>query len=135
MEIPGAHRYWRGKGVRVAIVDSHADAEHEDLKGRVTETFFLADGAGSEDWEHGRAVASVIVANANNAKGIVGIAPESVIESYVACWAESKAINAVCDSFSLAKALDALLADGPDVLNLSLTGPYDPLLERLLEEV
>jgi subtilisin family serine protease len=135
MEIPAAHRYSRGKGIRVAIVDSHADAEHEDLKGRVTETLFLADSAGSGDVEHGTVVASIIGANANNAKGIVGIAPESVIESYVACWAETEAINAVCDSFSLAKALDALLEDGPDVLNLSLTGPYDPLLERLLEEI
>jgi subtilisin family serine protease len=135
MEIPAAHRYSRGKGVRIAIVDSHADGEHEDLKGRVTETLFLADSAGTGDVEHGTVIAGAIGANANNAKGIVGIAPESIIELYVACWAESEVLNAVCDSFSLAKALDALLDDGPDILNLSLTGPYDPLLERLLEEL
>jgi subtilisin family serine protease len=135
MEIAAAHRYSRGEGVRVAIVDSHADAEHEDLKGRVTETLSLGDGDGSGSVEHGTVVAGVIGANANNAKGIVGIAPESAVELYVACWAESEAIKAVCDSFSLARALDAVLDGRPDVLNLSLTGPHDPLLERLLEKV
>lgn len=135
MEIPAAHRYSRGQGVRVAIIDSHADADHEDLSGRVTETGFLADDDTSRNVEHGTAIASVIGANANNARGIVGVAPESVMELYVACRAEDGAFNAVCDSFTLAKALDALLEDAPDVLNLSLTGPYDPLLERLLNEV
>ncbi|MEX2124746.1 MAG: S8 family serine peptidase [Woeseia sp.] len=135
MEISAAHRYSRGQGVRVAIVDSHADVDHEDLEGRVTITRILADGGESPNAEHGTAVASVIGANANNAKGIVGIAPDSVMELYVACRAEEGALNAVCDSFTLAKALDAILRGTADILNLSLTGPDDPLLERLLKEV
>lgn len=135
MEVPAAHRYSRGQGVRVAIIDSHADAEHEDLEGRVTETSFIEDSDKSGNGKHGTAVTSVIGAKANNAKGIVGVAPESAMELYVACWAEDGASNAVCDSFTLAKALDAIVDGAPDVLNLSLTGPYDPLLERLLIEV
>jgi len=135
MEIPAAHLYSRGQGVRVAIVDSYADADHEDLKGRVRETQLIAGSNKSGNGAHGTAVASVIGANANNATGIVGIAPEATIELYVACWAEDGADNAVCDSFTLAKALDTLLDRVPDILNLSLTGPDDPLLERLLNEV
>lgn len=135
MQIAAAHRYSRGQGVRVAIVDSHADADHEDLRGRVTETRFLEDNDKSLNGDHGTAVASAIGANANNAAGIVGVAPESAMEVYVACRAEDGAVNAVCDSFTLAKALDALLDSAPDIVNLSLTGPYDPLLERLLNEV
>lgn len=132
MEIPAAHRYSRGEGVRVAIVDGRADAKHEDLEGLVTETWFIEDSNRSGNGNHGTAVASVIGAKANNARGIVGVAPEATMELYVACWAENGALEAVCDSFTLAKALDAIVADAPDVLNLSLTGPYDPLLERLL---
>ena len=135
MDVSAAHRYSRGQGVRVAIVDSHADVNHEDLKGRVTTTRILADAGKSPNGTHGTAVASVIGANANNARGMVGIAPASVMALYVACWAENGAFNAVCDSFTLAKALDALLNDTADVLNLSLVGPYDPLLERLLKEI
>jgi subtilisin family serine protease len=134
MDIPAAHRYSRGQGVRVAIVDSHADADHEDLKGRVKTMRFFADSSESPDAHHGTAIASVIGASANNAKGIVGVAPESVMEVYVACWAEDGTANAVCDSFTLAKALDEIVHSTPDVLNLSLVGPYDRLLARLLEE-
>lgn len=135
MEIPAAHRYSRGQGVRVAIIDSPADTEHEDLKGRVTEARFIEDNGNAGSAQHGTAVASVIGANANNAIGIVGVAPESVLELYVACWAEAGPSEAVCNSFTLAKALDAIIGSTPDVLNLSLTGPHDPLLERLLDEV
>ncbi|MGH8223305.1 MAG: S8 family peptidase [Woeseiaceae bacterium] len=134
MDIPAAHRYSQGRGVRVAIVDSRVDANHEDLKGRVREIRILADGA-SQDAAHGTAVASIIGAAANNARGIVGVAPESEIEVYVACWSEDGHAHAVCDSFTLAKALDEIVDSAPEVLNLSLVGPYDPLLARLLDEV
>ena len=41
---------------------------------------------------------------------------------------------AVCDSFSLLKALDAVLEDPPHVLNLSLRGPHDALLEQVIQK-
>lgn len=135
MDISAAHRYSRGQGVRVAIIDGDADVDHEDLEGRVTSTRVLTDPDKSPNGTHGTAVASVIGANANNARGMVGVAPAALMELYVACWAEHGGFNAVCDSFTLAKALDAVLEDTADVLNLSLVGPYDPLLERLLKEV
>jgi len=40
-----------------------------------------------------------------------------------------------CNTLSLARALDAVVKSQPDVLNLSLSGPYDPLLNRLIEKV
>jgi len=135
MEIFAAHRYSRGQGVRIAIIDGDADVNHEDLKGRLSRTHLLADRDRSPDNTHGTAIASVIGANANNAKGMVGIAPDSRMELYVACWAEQGVFGAVCDSFTLAKALDTLLNDPADILNMSLVGPYDPLLARLLKEL
>ncbi|HZD53045.1 MAG TPA: S8 family serine peptidase [Woeseiaceae bacterium] len=135
MGVPAAHRYSRGAGVRVAIVDTPADARHEDLQGRVTAVHDFTGRPDALDAEHGTAVASVIVANANNARGIVGVAPEAEIEVYAACWKETREDSAVCDSFTLAKALDSLAAASADVVNLSLSGPYDPLLERLLARI
>lgn len=87
------------------------------------------------DRHHGTAVVSVIGALANNKKGIVGIAPEADIELLVSCWAEENAGNAVCDSFTLAKAMDKLISDPPHILNMSLVGPHDPLLARLLDRL
>lgn len=133
MGVPAAHRYSRGRGVDIAVVDSSADVHHEDLQGRVTAIHdFTGRPAGTE---HGTAVLSVIGASANNARGIVGVAPEADMEVYAACWDEPGVETAVCDSFTLAKALDALAADPADVVNLSLSGPYDPLLERLLDRI
>jgi len=135
LDLERAHRYSTGNGVRVAIVDSSADIEHEDLAGRVRNMMSFTDAGLARDADHGTAVASIIGAIANNAAGIVGIAPASDLEIYVACWHDAKASKAVCDSFTLAKAIDTLLEHPPDVLNLSLTGPSDPLLARLLHKV
>jgi subtilisin family serine protease len=132
MGIIAAHKYSRGANVRVAVVDGPADINHEDLQGRIARTEIFADIDDEEIAAHGTAIASLIAANANNAKGIVGVAPDAQIEMFVACWAQARSEQAVCNSFTLAKALDALLADPPDIVNLSLVGPYDPLLERLL---
>ncbi|HNP36050.1 MAG TPA: S8 family serine peptidase [Woeseiaceae bacterium] len=131
--IAAAHRTTRGAGVRIAIVDSNVDQNHEDLLGRIGQVReFLIKGQ-SVDRNHGTAVASVIGARTNNALGIVGIAPEATLESFVSCWSGGAGKPAVCDSFSLSKALDAVLEDPPQVLNLSLNGPHDPLLERLIQ--
>lgn len=132
LELTLAHRYSRGEGVRIAVIDSSADTEHEDLQGRIASVRDFSGDRNAPDQHHGTAVTSVIGASANNAKGIVGVAPEARIELYVACWSEPGADTAVCDSFTLAKALDSMLEKPPQVLNLSLVGPPDPLLERLL---
>ena len=135
LDVSAAHAYSTGKGVRVAVIDSHADRDHEDLKGRIATIRIYVDKKMSTDQRHGTAVVSVIGAIANNSKGIVGVAPESIIELHVACWREPASDKAICDSFSLAKALDELASDPADVLNMSLTGPNDPLLRRLIEKV
>ena len=132
LDLSRAHRYTRGAGVRIAVIDSNADTKHEDLKGRIRRVKDFASRDAAPDREHGTAVTSVIAARANNAKGIVGVAPEAKVDLYVACWSEAGSDIAICDSFTLAKALDTLLARPPDVLNLSLAGPHDALVERLL---
>lgn len=128
-----AHRAALGEGIRVAIIDSHVDVRHEDLRGRIRSFEVFTDNSRAMDDEHGTAVASIIGANANNAVGIVGVAPAAMLDILVSCWTEEH--GAVCDSFTLAKALDFLLRDPPHVVNLSLAGPDDRLVGRLIERV
>jgi subtilisin family serine protease len=135
LDITAAHRASLGSGVRVAIVDSHADKNHEDLRGRITRVEVFSNHSETADNEHGTAVASVIGARSNNALGIVGVAPQAALEIFVACWSNGPIGPAVCDSFSLSKALDRMLDDPPPVLNISLNGPQDPLLQRLLSKM
>ena len=75
----------------------------------------------------------MIAAVANNRLGIVGIAPEATIRVYKACW-QREGGGARCNSFTLAQALAAGLDDGARVINLSLAGPSDELLARLLTQ-
>jgi hypothetical protein len=135
MQVAAAQRWSQGDGVRVALIDSGVDAEHPDLAGSIVKqrNFVRADHPGPGRGEqHGTEMAGIIAAVANNQKGIVGIAPQARLLALRACWPVAGG-RSRCDSFSLAQALGAAIADGSDIINLSLGGPADPLLQRLLE--
>jgi hypothetical protein len=126
-----AQRWATGAGVRVAIVDTGVDLSHPALAGRIAQARdFVADSPRRPPAErHGTAVAGVIAADT----GIVGVAPGAELLALRACWPVSPdAAEASCSSFTLAKALSFAIAAHPQVINLSLGGPADPLLERLV---
>ena len=130
-----AHQLSQGEGTRVAMVDSDVDHRHEDLDGSITRIEHLTHSRHKRDRRHGTAVASVIGANANNAVGMVGVAPKAMIEVAAACWLDEDLGVSVCDTFSLAKALDGMFLDPPHIVNLSLCGPEDALLSRILRQL
>lgn len=130
-----AHRLATGKGVRVAVIDTGVDVDHPDLQGRVTRVgnFVERGEQGFTSDVHGTAVAGVIAAATNNQVGIVGVAPQAEIYALKACWPKGPGTReAVCDSYTLARATDFAIAQGAQVLNFSLAGPHDPLLARLI---
>src|SRR5262245_61924563 len=135
MGVEAAHHSSRGRGVRVAVIDTGLGDGHPDLAGRVVETrdFVGAGRADAHAEAHGLAVAGLIAASADNGEGIVGVAPEADIVALRSCWQPDPSREAACNSFTLALALAAAIDLRTPVINLSLTGPRDPLLERLLE--
>jgi subtilisin family serine protease len=131
-----AHRWATGRGVRIAVVDTGVDTSHPDLRGRIAKTATFVEG-GERTFtgdSHGTAVAGVIAADADNGIGIFGVAPEAQIIAVKACWHPARSTSeAVCSSWTLAKALDFVITDGEArILNLSLGGPPDALLGRLI---
>ena len=130
-----AHRWSTGAGVRVAVIDTGVDVTHPELAGRIAEArdFVAATPSDHVPAErHGTAVAGLIASRADNGVGIVGVAPDVRILALRACWEEAPGAPASCSSFTLAKAIAFALDAHPAVMNLSLAGPWDPLLERLL---
>ncbi len=129
-----AHRWVTGRGVRVAVIDTGVDREHPDLAGRITlARNFVEHGERSFSRDaHGTAVAGVIAARADNAQGIYGVAPEAELLVGKACWHAGSDEAARCSSWTLARAIDFSLGANAQVINLSLAGPPDPLLTRLL---
>ena len=134
LELVAAHNWSRGAGSTVTIIDTGADFHHPELVSQVQEhvDFVSGDDRAFAGDAHGTAVAGIIGAAAGNGVGMVGIAPSARLSLLKACWYPEGGAAAVCDSFTLAKALSHLIESPSQVVNLSLGGPADPLLARLL---
>jgi hypothetical protein len=132
MQVDATHRWATGRGVRVAVIDTGVDTQHPDLSKRVVgiRNFVDRDARAFDADVHGTAVAGVIAAESNNAIGLVGVAPEADIIGLKACWQVDR--GASCNTFTIAKALNFAIDQGVDVINLSLGGPADALLARLI---
>ncbi|MHA6203618.1 S8 family serine peptidase [Dyella soli] len=130
-----AHGVSQGEGVHIAVVDTGVDATHPDLQGSIHDMRNLVDDdtiAFTHD-RHGTEIAGIITAVGDNHQGIVGIAPKATLSVYKACWyAPGTDAGAHCNTFTLAKAMAAVMDTDARIVNLSLGGPADPLLSKLL---
>ncbi len=128
------HRIATGRGVTVAVIDSRIEADHPDLAGQVVLQQDFAEDHGNAPELHGTGVAGIIAAIAGNGIGIAGVAPRAKLMGLRACWQTTAgAPDTVCDSLSLAKALHFAIDHRAQVINMSLSGPPDALLGRLVE--
>lgn len=131
------HQIATGRGVTVAVVDSAIERTHPDLIGQVpVSENFVSDHPDTPE-AHGTGVAGIIAARADNGVGIVGVAPQARLMALRACWQRppgpSGSAETICDSLSLARALNFAIEHNAQVINLSLSGPPSPLLGWLLD--
>jgi len=125
------HRYTTGREVRVAVIDSGIDGNHPDLQGQLAVNANFVDNGEPPPEIHGTAVAGIIAARSGNG-GIVGVAPKAKLMGLRACW-QLPNHSTRCNSFTLSKAINYAILNGAKVINLSLSGPPDRLLDRLLD--
>lgn len=130
-----------GQGVVIAIIDSAVDEEHRDLSHAVRQRadFVISEKTDIKDAAlqgeaHGTAVAGVMIAQRDSKLGLPGVAPAASLMALRGCWEENSG-NTRCNTLSLARALDAVVSSEPAILNLSLSGPRDPLLDRLINKI
>jgi hypothetical protein len=123
----------RGEGATVAVIDTGVDIAHPELAARVIEQLDVS-GFGSSPDRHGTAVAGLIAAEANNSLGAYGMAPGAKVLAIKACQPESKtSAGARCWSSTLAKAMDLAIARDARIINMSLTGPDDPIVRKVVD--
>ena len=132
-QLDALHHIATGRNVRVAIIDSAIETQHPDLIGQVTLTQNFVPGPEPVAEAHGTGVAGIIAAIGGNGKGIVGVAPQARLMGLRACRQTSDPAVTLCDSLSLAKALYFAVDHGAEIINMSLSGPADPLLGRLID--
>ncbi len=116
------------------MIDTGVATDHPGLHDRIAATKNFVDG-GERTFErdqHGTAVVGVIAAGGHGAR-VQGIAPGAEILAIKACWyAGANEGRALCSSWTLAKALDFAIAAGAQIVNMSLSGPADGLLTKLI---
>jgi hypothetical protein len=130
------HRRATGRGVTIAVIDSRVDIAHPDLAGQFVANENFVDDKTVDPERHGTGIAGVIGAKEGNGLGIAGIAPGARMMALRACWQTgdgSATSPTLCNSLSLAEAIHFAIEHHARVINLSLSGPNDRLLNTLIQ--
>ncbi|WP_445500388.1 S8 family serine peptidase [Microvirga sp. G4-2] len=115
----------------IGLVDTGIDLEHEALKGQPIELLNISEEPGnSSSLDHGTAIAALLVGRPGSITP--GLIPQA---SLIAVDAFSKGDGTAdrSDVVSLVSALEALADRGVKVVNLSLSGPPNKVLEAAIE--
>lgn len=134
-----AHAVRRGSaGVLVGVLDSGVDGDHPELSAALDRSASASCVTGLPEPglqalhpadEHGTHVAGIIAAN-GNAGGFLGVSPAVTLRAYRVFGKGAEGAS----SFAIAKAIDRAVADGCDLLNLSLGGgPDDPTTSEAIK--
>src|SRR5262249_1865584 len=112
-----------GQGVKVGVVDCGVDGTHPDLRLDGGENTVVGEHPadfGDNGIHHGTHVAGIIAARGTPPAGIRGVAPDVILRSYRVFPRHVEGVKDGASNFSIAKAIDRAVADGCDLINLSL---------------
>ena len=114
--------------LRIGMIDSQVDTSHPSFdNANIRTNSFVPAGADKPDY-HGTAIASIIVANTTAYRGL---APNAELYA-AAVFEQDQQRGEIASTVSLVRALDWLMSSGVDVVNISLAGPPNRLLEAAL---
>lgn len=126
--------------IKIAVIDTGADLTHPDLAGKIdaTAVFDLATGmqhtgASAQDNDgHGSNVSGIAAAATNNGIGIAAVGWNvHLMEARVFPYPSTPGGCTLADSRDIAGALDWAVANGANVINLSLgSAAPDPIYEE-----
>ncbi len=128
-----AHSIATGKGILIGLIDTRVDSAQPALAGCVLEAVDLTGKGSADPGQHGTGLAGVMAAQAT-AAAIEGIAPGARILALQAFEPDpNDPTLGVGSSQRLAQAIDIAVKHGVKVLNLSFSGPRDPIVSFLLQ--
>jgi Subtilase family len=115
--------------LRIGMIDSQVDTTHPSLDSTRIKTRSFAPKGAKLPTFHGTAIASII---AGNNEAYRGLAPSAEVYA-AAVFQQDRERGEIASTVSLVRALDWLISSGVDVVNLSLAGPANRLLEAALD--
>ncbi len=114
--------------LRIGMIDSLIDTSHPSLDAsRIQSRSFVSKGSEQPKF-HGTAIASILAASTSD---YIGLAPNAEIYA-AAVFEQDKKRGEFASTVSLVRALDWLVTSDVDVINISLAGPPNRLLEAAL---
>lgn len=125
--IEASHPVSRGAGARIAVLDSTPEIDHPDLGTVEIAARFVPDLPA----RHGTLVIGVLAARSDNGFGISGLVPEASVLAIPVCKPGPDAAERgdVCALFDVLQGLDVAWKRRVQIVNLSLAGPSNPLLQ------
>jgi subtilisin family serine protease len=130
----GAEKAWArttGAGVRIGIVDTGVDLDHEDLAGKVVESTSCVgsngdqakcQGKAQDDQGHGTHVSGISAALKDNGKGVAGVAPDAQL-----VVAKVLSATGTGSGSDVIGGIKWVVDHGAKVVNLSLGDPAQPI--------
>lgn len=116
--------------LRIGMIDSQVDISHPALiNAHIKSRTFTSSGATIPEF-HGTAIASIL---AGNSADYMGIAPNAEVFA-AGVFEQDSDRGEIASTVSLVRALDWLISSGVDVVNISLAGPPNRLLESALQK-
>ncbi|WP_442759022.1 S8 family peptidase [Streptomyces atratus] len=119
---------YTGKGVKIAVLDTGVDATHPDLQGRILDTKNFTSSPDSKDRVgHGTHVSSIAAGSGAKSGGkFKGVAPDAKL-------LEGKVLDddGFGDDSGILAGMEWAVAQGADVINLSLGGSDSPEVDPL----
>ena len=127
IEADPAHQVTTGSGAVVAVIDTGVLPTHEDLQGRLLlgHDFVQKDDTPQDGDGHGTHVTGIVAATAGNGVGVEGVAPGAMVLPVRVLDDDGSG-----SSEDVAAGIDYAVAQGADVINLSLGGL--PLVDSLV---
>jgi subtilisin family serine protease len=117
--------------VKIGMIDSRIDHRHEALKNtKIIAKSFVAPHV-KEPTEHGTAVASIL---SGQSEGYRGLLPGAEVFA-ASVFRQDDGIEQSALAISLVRGLDWLAQTGVDVINMSLSGPENAILQAVLEQL
>lgn len=127
LDIEQAWSYSKGRGVRVAVIDTGVAAFGQDTPKNLINGWDYVDNDGNPRDEHGHGthVAGTVAQASNNNRGTIGVAPdvELLAIRVLDRWGSGS-------SYWTAKGITYAVNNGADVINLSLGSPSSTSVER-----
>jgi subtilisin family serine protease len=118
-----------GPGKPVTVVDSGVDLSHPEFVGRPNTVPLNAQEPAAVGGRHGTAVASLVGAPENGV-GVVGLYPQALLRSWDASLGEGRSLP----TGDIVAGIMAAARGGPGVINLSLGGPQEDVVEQAVGE-